>query len=349
MASSHNTSHTVLDTPQANEKKNIIARLSSGNAGLQIVTHYARWIIISGAILAVALGIVATKKFQLSIDFSGGSEFTISSAQHPDNKTIKRVFHDSIGIEPVVIQHVGSGKGASTVIKTEALTSQQHNVVQKALQGELAQFAHEHSVEQPQISYSDVSGSWGKQVTHKAGVGFIVFLFVVSIYIVIRYEWEMSLAAVSSLIFDVGTTAGVYSLTGLEVSPSTIIGLLTILGFSLYDTVVVFDKVRENTRNFLKQSQYTYRERVNLALNQTIMRSINTTVISVIPILSLLIVAVQLLGVGTLQDLGTVQLIGVLIGAYSSIFLATPLLVFIKERQSRTAMHTNKVLTRRQD
>ncbi|MER2207095.1 MAG: protein translocase subunit SecF, partial [Rhodococcus sp. (in: high G+C Gram-positive bacteria)] len=197
------------------------------------------------------------------------------------------------------------------------------------------------------ISFADVSETWGGQITKKALIALIVFLVIVSIYIAIRFERDMAVAAIVALFFDIIVTAGVYSLVGFEVTPATVIGLLTILGFSLYDTVVVFDKVEENTRGVLHLTRRTYGEQANLAVNQTLMRSINTTVISVLPVIALMVVAVWMLGVGTLKDLALVQLVGIIVGAYSSIFFATPLLVSMKERWGPVAAHTRKVLARR--
>ena len=198
------------------------------------------------------------------------------------------------------------------------------------------------------ISVADVSETWGSQITQKALIALVVFLVIVSIYIGIRFERDMAIAAIVALFFDMIVTAGVYALVGLEVTPATVIGLLTILGFSLYDTVVVFDKVEENTRGVLHLTRRTYGEQANLAVNQTLMRSINTTVISILPVIGLLVVAVGLLGVGTLKDLAVVQLVGIIVGAFSSIFFATPLLVSIKERWGPVAAHTKKVLARRE-
>ena len=147
--------------------------------------------------------------------------------------------------------------------------------------------------------------------------------------------------------FDLVTTAGVYSLVGFEVTPATVIGMLAILGFSLYDTVIVFDKVEENTKGFEHTTRRTFAEQANLAINQTFMRSINTSLISVLPILALIVVAVWLLGVGTLKDLALVQLVGVIVGTYSSIFFATPLLVTLRERTDFVRAHTRRVLNRR--
>ena len=162
-----------------------------------------------------------------------------------------------------------------------------------------------------------------------------------------RYERYMAIAALATMFFDLIVTAGVYSLVGFEVTPATVIGLLTILGFSLYDTVIVFDKVEENTQGFEHTTRRTFAEQANLAVNQTFMRSINTSLISVLPVLALIVVAVWLLGVGTLKDLALVQLVGIIVGTYSSIFFATPLLVTLRERTKMVATHTRRVLNRR--
>ena len=177
-----------------------------------------------------------------------------------------------------------------------------------------------------------MSETWGGQITQKALIALVVFLALAAIYITVRYERYMAIAALATLVFDLLVTAGVYALVGFEVTPATVIGLLTILGFSLYDTVIVFDKVEENTHGFEHTTRRTFAEQANLAVNQTFMRSINTSLISVLPIIALMVIAVWLLGVGTLMDLALVQLVGVIVGTYSSIFFATPLLVTLRER-----------------
>ena len=192
-----------------------------------------------------------------------------------------------------------------------------------------------------------MSETWGGQITQKALIALVVFLVLVTLYITVRYERYMAMSALLTMFFDLVTTAGVYSLVGFEVTPATVIGLLTILGFSLYDTVIVFDKVEENTQGFEHTTRRTFAEHANLAINQTFMRSINTSLISVLPIIALMVIAVWLLGVGTLKDLALVQLVGVIVGSYSSIFLATPLLVTLREHTDKVRTHTRRVLNRR--
>ena len=193
-----------------------------------------------------------------------------------------------------------------------------------------------------------MSKSWGGEVTRQAIIALIVFLVAVSAFIAIRFqEWRMALAAVLALIHDLLLTAGVYSLVGFQVSPSTVVGLLTILGFSLYDTVVVFDKVAENSKGILSTTRMTYPEAANLAVNQTLMRSINTSIIGLLPVAGLLFVGAGLLGVGTLEDLALVLFVGMLTGAYSSLFLATPWLVDFKLMDPRYRNHVERVMARR--
>ena len=197
------------------------------------------------------------------------------------------------------------------------------------------------------ISISAVSGSWGGQITQQAIIALAVFLVLVTLFLAFYFERAMAAAALVALIHDVTVTAGIYSIIGFEVTPATVIGLLTILGFSLYDTVVVFDKVKENTRGLLGLTRRTYAEAANLALNQTLMRSINTSLIAVLPVIGLMIVGVGVLGVGTLADLALVQLVGILAGALSSLLLATPLLVDLKMRDRRFQEQAARVVARR--
>jgi preprotein translocase subunit SecF len=210
-----------------------------------------------------------------------------------------------------------------------------------------AQVAQSLGIPVGQISDNRVSPSWGSQITNQALLGLVIFLVLVTAYLAFRYEWRMAVGAMAALVHDLVLTAGVYSLVGFEVTPSTVIGLLTILGFSLYDTVVVFDKVAENTKGILGGTRYTYSEAANLAVNQTLMRSINTSLIALLPVAGLLFIGAGLLGAGTLKDLGLVLFVGMAAGAYSSIFLATPVVAELKEREPRYAALRARVLAKR--
>jgi preprotein translocase subunit SecF len=194
----------------------------------------------------------------------------------------------------------------------------------------------------------EVSSSWGKEVTNQALLALVVFLVVVAAFMAFRFrDFKAAVAALFALVHDLILAAGVYSIVGFEVTPATVVGLLTILGYSLYDTVVVFDKVDENTRGILGTTRYTYGEAANLAVNQTLMRSINTSLIGLLPVAGLLFVGAGILGVGTLEDLALVLFVGMLTGAYSSLFLATPWLVDFKYLDPRYKNHAQRVLTKR--
>src|SRR6185295_7865100 len=232
-------------------------------------------------------------------------------------------------------------------IRSETLTNEETEQLRTALFDAFQPKGLDGQPSKQAISDSAVSETWGGQITEKALIALVVFLALAAVYITVRYERYMAISAMATLVFDLVVTAGVYSLVGFEVTPATVIGLLTILGFSLYDTVIVFDKVEENTQGFQHTTRRTFAEQANLAINQTFMRSINTTLISITPVVSLMVVAVWLLGVGTLKDLALVMLVGVVCGTYGSIFFATPLLVTMRERTNLVRNHTRRVLNRR--
>jgi len=327
----------------ASEGHSLLSRLYTGTGAFAIVENRRRWYAITAGILLIcALG-MGIRGFNLGIEFEGGSQISLPANSVGSTTEVKNAFSDVMGHSAESVQTVGAGDAKTVQIRTDTLSAE--DTVK--LKSGLVQHFSNDGLTSEKVSSSDISSSWGGEVTKKMLIALAVFLAIVLVYITIRFDREMALASLASLIFDVGCTAGVYALIGLEVTPATVVGLLTILGFSIYDTVVVFDKVEENTRGVLHTTRRTYAEQANLGINQTLMRSINTTVISVLPILSLMVVAVWLLGVGTLKDLGIIQLVGVIVGAYSSIFLAAPLLVTLKERRSEIKAHTAKVLARR--
>ncbi|PBI85427.1 preprotein translocase subunit SecF [Rhodococcus erythropolis] len=328
-------------------KHSWLSRLYTGTGAFEVVGKRRFYYGLTGALVAIALLSIILRGFTFGIDFEGGSRIQFPAEGGVETSAVETVYSDTLGFEPVSVQTVGSGASATVQIRSETLNATQINDLQSALFDEFQPKDKNGNPSAQAISFADVSETWGGQITKKALIALIVFLVIVSIYIAIRFERDMAVAAIVALFFDIIVTAGVYSLVGFEVTPATVIGLLTILGFSLYDTVVVFDKVEENTRGVLHLTRRTYGEQANLAVNQTLMRSINTTVISVLPVVALMVVAVWMLGVGTLKDLALVQLVGIIVGAYSSIFFATPLLVSMKERWGPVAAHTRKVLARR--
>ncbi|MGV9479206.1 protein translocase subunit SecF [Gordonia aichiensis] len=326
----------------ADTNRSFLSRLYTGTGAFEIVGRRRMWYLVSLVIVIICVASIAIRGFSFGIEFEGGTQVSIPVTQGVSSQSVEDVTTKALGSAPEAVQTAGSGAAQTVQVRTDSLSPQQASTLTQALTD---RFGPE--LTNQDVSISEVSSTWGKEITEKMLIALAVFLVIVFVYIAIRFDREMSIAALASLLFDIVCTAGIYSLVGFEVTPATVIGLLTILGFSLYDTVVVFDKVGENTRSVLQTTRRTYAEQANLAINQTLMRSINTTVISVLPIIALMVIAVWLLGVGTLKDLGLIQLVGVVVGTYSSIFLAAPLLVTLKERRSEIKKHTDRVLQRR--
>lgn len=323
-----------------------LSRLYTGTGAFEVIGKRRLWYAVSGAMVAIALLSILIRGFTFGIDFAGGTKVSFPRGETAVTQ-VEQVFRDTIGNSPESVVVVGNGSSATVQIRAETLTNEQTDKLRDALFDAFAPAGPDGQPSKQAISDSAVSETWGGQITQKAVIALVVFLLLASLYITVRYEWYMTLAAMISMVFDIVVTAGVYSLVGFEVTPATVIGLLTILGFSIYDTVIVFDKVEENTHGFEHRTKRTYAEEANLAVNQTFMRSINTSLISALPIISLMVVAVWLLGVGTLQDLALVQLVGVIVGTYSSIYLATPLLVTLRERTELVQHHNRRVMRRR--
>lgn len=327
-------------------KHGFLNRLYTGTGAIDVIGKRRMWYLVTAAIVLVSLGSILFGGFNFGIDFEGGSRIQFP-AGNATTSAAEDVYRGAIGTDPVSVQTVGTGGSATMLIRSEALDQRQVEALNNALFAKFQPKDKSGNPSRAAISTSDVSETWGSQITRKALIALAVFLVLVAVYIAVRFEPHMAIAALAALAFDVTVTAGVYSLVGFEVTPATVIGILTILGFSLYDSVVVFDKVEENTHGILHLTRRTYGEQANLAVNQTLMRSINTALIGILPIVGLMVIAVWMLGVGTLKDLALVQLVGLLVGTYSSIFFATPLLVSIKERWGPVAAHTKKVLAKR--
>ena len=345
----HAVATAVADAGQT-PKHGFFNKLFTGTGGFEVVGRRKLWFGVTGLILLVAIASIVLKGFTFGIDFEGGTKvsFPREGANGPANVTqVEETFTKTIGNAPETVVVVGNGATSTVQIRSAALTNDQTEKLRVALFEQFQPKGIDGKPSKLAISDSAVSETWGGQITRKALIALVVFLVLVTLYITLRYEKFMGLSALGTLFFDVTVTAGVYSLVGFEVTPATVIGLLTILGYSLYDTVIVFDKVQENTKDFEHTTRRTFAEQANLAINQTFMRSINTSIISILPIVSLMIIAVWLLGVGTLKDLALVQMVGILVGSFSSIFFATPLLVTLRERTDMVRNHTRKVLKRR--
>jgi preprotein translocase subunit SecF len=326
-------------------RSGLATRLYRGEAGLSIIGRRKLWFSVAAAVVLVALLSIAFRGFSLGIEFSGGNSFQLPASVgtlEQAESGVADALGEAAGGEASVVssQRVGGAGGSFYEVRTSDLGPEQSTEVRNLL-------GERFGIPPDQISADRVSASWGGQVTERALLGLLTFVALVSLYLIVRFEWRMAAAAVSALLLNLALTAGVYSLIGFEVTPSTIIGFLTILGFALYDTVVVFDKVQENTRGITGSATRTYGEAANLAVNQTLMRSINTSAVALLPVGGLLFIGAGLLGAGTLKDLGLVLFVGMATAFFSSIFFATPLLVTLKERETRIQAHTKRVLARR--
>jgi preprotein translocase subunit SecF len=286
------------------------------------------FIILSG----IALG---TKGIELSIEFKGGSSFTVTTQSGTIAQAEDAVASAGYSGE-TRIQTIGDDK---IRIQTGEIAQDLSNKIQDSL-------ASKFSVTIESIDTQNVGPSWGEEISRKALQGLIAFLIIVMIYLALTFEPKMAIAAIVALIHDVFITVGIYALVGFEVSPSTVIGFLTILGYSLYDTVVVFDKVRENTRSITATGKYTYSQAANLAVNQTIVRSLNTSLIALLPVAAILFVGAGILGAGTLKDLSLALFIGLIAGTYSSIFIAAPVLAQLREREPAIKALNQRVMAR---
>lgn len=343
-------SDAAADSTTQLPQHSLLSRLYTGTGAFEVVGRRRLWYGISGAIVAIAVASIILRGFTFGIDFKGGTTVSMPVAGatgQAQTSQVQDVFRKTLGRDAEAVVIVGNGPSATVQISSETLTNDQTAKLRNALFDAFQPKGTDGKPNKAAISDSAVSETWGGQITKKALFALVVFVVLVGLYIMVRYERYMAMSALTTMVFDLTVTAGVYSLVGFEVSPATVIGLLTILGFSLYDTVIVFDKVEENTKDFQHTTRRTFAEEANLAVNQTFMRSINTSLISVLPVLALMVVAVWLLGVGTLKDLALVQLVGILVGTYSSIFFATPLLVTLRERTDLVRTHTRRVLKRR--
>jgi len=316
-------------------------RLYTGGLSFDFTAKWRRWFLISAAIIVVAILGVAVRGINFSIEFRGGVDMQVPTVSAPQKIDDVRSAVIGTGIENAaqpIVTTIGNDK---IRVQTGTLTPDQTVTVRTTV-------AKAVGATENDVAYSSIGPSWGKQISQKAIISLLVFLVLVSLVIWAYFrEWKMAIAGIVALFHDLVITIGIYALVGFTVTPGTVIGLLTILGYSLYDTVVVFDKVRENTKGVLSGSRMTYSDAANLAINQTLVRSINTSVAALLPVAGILFVGTWLLGVGTLQDLALALFVGMASGTYSSIFVATPLLALLKEREPAVKALAKRVSNRR--
>jgi preprotein translocase subunit SecF len=301
--------------------------LYSGRVSIDIVGRRKLWYGIAIVLVIIAIvAPVARGGFNFGIEFRGGSEFRIDGV----GDTSQQVARDAVQSVDPETQPIVTSVGVDSVrIQTEQLDDVTTEEIRIAL-------ANAYELPSGSVTSSFIGANWGADVTSKALNGLIVFLILVSVLMAFYFRtFKMSIAALAALAHDVVITAGIYALTGFEVTPAAVIGLLTILGYSLYDTVVVFDKVRENTLGVEFSEDTTFASQVNLAVNQTLVRSINTSVVAILPVAAILFIGAFVLGVGTLRDIALALFIGMIVGTYSSIFIASPVYVHLRENEQR--------------
>jgi preprotein translocase subunit SecF len=299
--------------------------LYTGTRSFNIVGKRRIWFSIAGVLILIAILVPIFKGFNFSVEFRGGSLFTVSDAgTNPDqNLATKTVGKVVPGEVPTVV----IAGGTSVQVTTNLLTNAKTLEVQSAL-------AKAYNVPEKKVTSTFIGATWGQDITQAAIEALIAFIVLAVIIMALYFRtWKMSVAAIVALAHDLIIVTGVYAILGFEVSPDAVIGLLTILGYSLYDTVVVFDKIRENTSDAVEQNNRTFAESVNLAVNQTLVRSINTSVVALLPVAAILFIGATLLGAGTLRDISLALFVGILSGTYSTIFVAAPLYSLLRERE----------------
>jgi preprotein translocase subunit SecF len=310
-------------------------RLYTGETSINIIGKKKRWYAFSGLLIVISFAALTFQGLHLGIEFKGGASYTITKAGAQLNPALEAVTLAGIPGEPIV-QSVGTNK---VRVQTGSLTNAQSSALQDAL-------AAKYSISVDSIDTQIIGPSWGKEITRKALYGLFGFIIVVLLYLAMAFEPKMAISAIIAVIHDVFITVGIYALVGFDVTPATVIGFLTILGYSLYDTVVVFDKIRENTRSITATGKSTFSDAANLGVNQTIIRSANTSLIALLPVGSILFVGAGLLGAGTLKDLSLALFIGLATGTYSSIFIAPPILATLREREPAMQALAKRVAAR---
>ena len=310
-------------------------RLYSGETSFNIVGNRKRWYSISALFLLASIAALTIQGLHLGLEFKGGASYTVTKPGITLEQGREAASKFDIPGEAIV-QKIGNDK---IRIQTGALTPAQATAAENVLTSTF-------DVPAESIDTQIVGPSWGKEITKKAIYGLIAFLLAVMLFLAMAFEPKMALAAIVAVVHDVLITVGIYAVVGFDVTPATVIGFLTILGYSLYDTVVVFDKVRENTKSVTANSKQTYSQAANLAVNQTLVRSANTSIIALLPVGSILFVGAGLLGAGTLKDLSLALFIGLAVGTYSSVFIAPPFLASLREKEPAMQALAKRVAAR---
>ncbi|MFE5488166.1 protein translocase subunit SecF [Streptomyces sp. NPDC056527] len=319
----------------AKKRDSLGARLNRGEVAYDFIGNRKLWYGLSILITITAIVALAVRGLNMGIEFQGGAVFTTPKSEVSVSQA--QEYAEEASGHDALVQKLGSG---ALRIQVGGLDTEKSDQVR-------AELAKDLNVAEDKIAAELVGPSWGEQIATKAWTGLGIFMILVVIYLAIAFEWRMAVAALIALIHDLTITVGIYSLVGFEVTVGTVIGLLTILGYSLYDTVVVFDSLKEGTKDITKQTRYTYSDLANRSINGTLIRSINTTVVALLPVAGLLFIGGGVLGAGMLNDISLSLFVGLAAGAYSSIFIATPLVADLKEREPAIKALRKRVLAKR--
>lgn len=333
----------VAEPPEQAMASNPFSRLYRGGTSFDFVGRRRIWFAISAVVILAGVVSLATRGLNFGIEFKGGTSWQVPAASATTAQVQDALSPVGLSGSTVEILGNGSHRTIEAQANLENLSTQLRTSKEQAVSADLARVSH---VPVSSVSVTDVGPTWGGDITSKAVRALIVFFLAIALYITIRFEWKMAVAALVAVVHDILVTIGIYSLSGFQVTPATVIAFLTILGYSLYDTIVVFDRVQENAKSLGTTGRITYSAMVNLSMNQVLARSVNTSLVAILPILSVLVVGAQLLGATTLQDFGLALFVGLTTGAYSSIFIASPLLAMIKEHEPRYASIRARLLSR---
>lgn len=302
--------------------RGFLSRFAKGELSADIVGRPKLWYSISAALILFSIAGLLIKGLNPGVEFTGGTVFTVEAGNAPISQ-VRESVGSQVHSAPIVTK-----AGDNWRVVTETLSTDQVDAVTKKVSADL-------KIPTNKVNAQVVGSTWGGDVSNKAWQALIVFMILIIAYLSVAFEWRMALAAVVALVHDLVITAGVYAWSGFEVTPATLLGFLTILGYSLYDAVVVFDMIKEVTKPLDERSKITYSEAANQALSSTLVRSLNTSLVAILPVAAILFIGTTVLGAGTLKDLSLALFVGMIVGTYSSICVATPLLVQLKEREPR--------------
>lgn len=312
--------------------RGVLSKLYHGETTFRFIDRRRRWFTLSLSVIILGLLALGVRGLNFGIDFKGGTSWQVPSKSLSVPRT--QAILVSQGVPQATV--VSLGGNGSRVIEVEAdlsnLSQSSRTAKEISISSALAKAG---GVSEQAVSLSEVGPTWGGEITNKALEALVAFFLGIALYITLRFEWKMAGSALIAVVHDLAVTVGIYAMVGFQVTPATVIAILTILGYSLYDTIVVFDRIQENTKSWVNTGKMTYADSANLSVNQVLMRSLNTSIVAIFPILSVLIIGAYVLGAATLKDFGLALFVGLTTGAYSSIFIASPLLVIFKERESR--------------